>query len=250
MRIEFVANLGFWKKVAFSSLALLLLISVAGFAGWRLRAHILGHSPAQQEMISRKINSPVPDTLRYVESEEGLRSLFMDEKASLAGLFESFGHQDASNASLSLVSLKVGSKYCGMFQKPFRLRLSESSPSTDPYFLLIREITEEGAVALDTEGRERPVTRNFVLNHWGSEISWVYAHKDKARSLTNGRDDSNILEIQRTLIDMGYRVALTGVYDDATQQGLKAFQKDFGLYADGVADFMTRAVLYQMTEAY
>jgi general secretion pathway protein A len=250
MRIEFLANIGFWKKVAFSSLALLLVITVAGFAGWRLRAHILVDSPAQRETISMKINNPVPDTLRYVDSEEDLRSLYLDEKASLAGLFEPFGHQHAGNASLSLVSLKVASKYCGMFQKPFRLRLSESSPSTDSCFLLIRGITEEGAVALDAEGRERRVSRALVFNHLGSEISWVYAHEDKTRSLTNGRDDSNILEIQRTLIDMGYGGALTGVYDDATQQGLKAFQKDLDLHADGVADFMTRAVLYQMTKAY
>jgi peptidoglycan hydrolase-like protein with peptidoglycan-binding domain len=61
-------------------------------------------------------------------------------------------------------------------------------------------------------------------------------------------DVLDILEVQRSLSDTGYAVTPTGVYDDATIQVVKAFQKDLGLEPDGVTDFMTRALLYQMTE--
>lgn len=41
-------------------------------------------------------------------------------------------------------------------------------------------------------------------------------------------DVRDILEVQRSLSDIGYVVAPTGVYDDATIRGVKAFQEDFG----------------------
>lgn len=46
-------------------------------------------------------------------------------------------------------------------------------------------------------------------------------------------DARDILEVQRSLSDIGYAVALTGVYDDATIQGVKEFQEDLGTGLQG-----------------
>ena len=89
---------------------------------------------------------------------------------------------------------------------------------------------------------------DFVLSCWEAKLSWIYAHEDNDLSSTKWMDVRDILEVQRSLSDIGYAVAPTGVYDDATMQGVKAFQEDSGLKPDGVAGFMTRALLYQMTE--
>ena len=40
MRIEPAVNVGFWRKAALSFSVLLLLMALAGFAGWLLRAHL------------------------------------------------------------------------------------------------------------------------------------------------------------------------------------------------------------------
>ena len=144
----------------------------------------------------------------------------------------------------------MDSKYYEMLRKPFRIHLSDSyrNSLSGPSFLLIREITEQGAIALDAQGKEWLVTRDFVLSCWESKLSWVFAHKDKDLSSTGGEDVQDVLEVQRSLNDMGYPVALTGIHDHSMIQGVKAFQEDLGLKPDGVTGFMTRALLYQMTK--
>jgi general secretion pathway protein A len=250
MRIDLGVNAGFWRKAALSSAVLLLLMTLAGFAGWRLRAHLPGNSPVQQDMSSARVLNPVPLLSGYVESGERESTLFLDEKTSLAGLFGLSGQQHTNGALFSLVVFDLDSKYYEMLRRPFRIHLSDSSTGSlaKPSFLLIREITGEGAIAMDAEGKAWLVTRDFVLSCWGSRLSWVYAHEDKDLSSTKGMDVRDIVEVQRSLSDIGYAVAPTGVYDDATIRGVKAFQEDLGLKPDGVTGFMTRALLYQMTE--
>jgi len=249
MRIEPAVNVEFWRKAALSSMVLLLLMTLAGFAGWRLRAHLPGNSPVQQDMSSVKALNSVPPLSGYIESGERESTLFLDEKTSLAGLFGLTGHLYSDRVPFSLVVFDLDSKYYEMFRKPFRIHLSESSTDSlaRPSFLLIREVTEEGAIALDAEGKEWLVTRGFVLSYWEARLSWVYAHEDRDLSARKGMDVRDILEVQRSLSDIGYATAPTGVYDNATIQGIKAFQEDLGLKPDGVAGFMTKALLYQMT---
>jgi general secretion pathway protein A len=250
MRIEPASDGRSWKKAALSSMVLLLLITLAGFAGWGLRGDILGNFPFRQDISSVGSINSVSTLSGYVESGERESAFFLDEKTSLAGLFGLASQQHADNTSLSLVAFDLDSKYYDMFRKPFRVHLPEPSRSSlaGPSFLLIREVSEEGAIVLGTEGKEWWVPRNFVLNCWGTTLSWIYAYEDEDLSSTKGGGIPEILEVQRTLSDMGYAVAPTGVYDDATRQGLKTFQNDFGLKPDGVPSFMTRALLYQITE--
>ena len=53
-----------------------------------------------------------------------------------------------------------------------------------------------------------------------------------------------VVEIQDCLIQMGYLDSITGVYDEATEAAVKAFQRKNGLTADGVAGGRTLEMLF------
>ncbi len=107
---------------------------------------------------------------------------------------------------------------------------------------------QKGAVVIDAEGNERTVTRDFIMRHWGRIVSWIYPPKSKNTILLRGMRSPDVLEIQKTLIDLGYMVKPTGVYDQTTFQEMMRFQKDFGLLTDGIVGPRTRSLLYQMVK--
>ena len=53
-----------------------------------------------------------------------------------------------------------------------------------------------------------------------------------------------VVEIQDCLVQAGYLDSITGVYDDATTEAVKAFQRKNGLTADGVAGERTLVILF------
>ncbi len=53
-----------------------------------------------------------------------------------------------------------------------------------------------------------------------------------------------VVEIQDCLVQAGYLESITGTYDDATEAAVRAFQRDNGLTADGVAGGKTLVILF------
>jgi hypothetical protein len=176
--------------------------------------------------------------------------LFLDEKTSLAGLFDRSNIRLETGDNLGLFSFDVAPEYYVMLKKPFRIHLSASlSPSlTLPHYLLIQRIKDDGAIAVDSEGREHDIARDFILRHWDRKISWVYPYKNKGIRLMKGMRVPDVLEIQSILNTIGYMVNPTGVYDESTYNGVMRFQEDFGLMADGIVGLRTRALFYQMVD--
>jgi hypothetical protein len=244
-----------WKKLLVSTLLLLLLILLAGFAGWILREPISGIFSGKQVSPPVKIVKPIEAPPKAPEPKKEPATLFLEEKESLTGLFSLFSkgpwrkNQGLNEVRLRLISLNVYPADTFMFKKPFRVRLFDPNPVPEagPHYLLIREITEEGAIAIDAEGEERPVTRDFMLNHWSREVSFFYAYEVKHLHLSKGMVVPGVLDLQRRLREVGYGVQSTGVYDEATFQGVTDFQRDLRLKADGIAGPQTRALLFQMT---
>ena len=68
----------------------------------------------------------------------------------------------------------------------------------------------------------------------------------KSATLFLGVNTPEVLELQRTLADMGYMVKMTGIYDQFTFQEIMRFQREFNLQVYGIAGPRTRALLYQM----
>jgi general secretion pathway protein A len=243
--------LGWPKRGAESStvviLFLVLLIIVAGLAGLNFRNHIEGLFSREQEtaLVKHKYGGYVP-----LAAKTNSATLFLDEKTSLAGLFDRSDIKLETDDHLGLFSFNVAPEYHVMLKKPYRIHLSDSLSSSSPFphYLLIRRVMDDGAIAVDAEGREQSVSRSFILRHWDQKVSWVYPYKNKNIHLMKGMRVPDVLEIQRILNNIGYMVNPTGIYDDSTFSGVMKFQEDFGLMADGIVGLRTRALFYQMVD--
>jgi general secretion pathway protein A len=244
------------KRVNALPVLLLLLIILVGFSGWTYRAHIL------------EILSPKKEVSVRVPKREAA-SLSLDEKSSLAGLFRLFREKmgrnsyDAENVHLGLFSFETKIENYSMFRKPFRVLLAHpgpsqspnpfppdrfSEPDSSPRYLLIHTITADGAIAVDAEGKDRLVTRDFIDTHWGQRVSWVYPYENRNIELAKGMRGPGVLNVQKTLKGIGYPVEITGIYDDSTFHNVMKFQARFGLLPDGIVGPRTKALLYQMLD--
>lgn len=255
------------KRVTSSSvLMLVLLIIVAGLGGWNFRKEIIALVSGEVTVTPAPPITPVsvqPIARLQGEGEcakpEIKRaSLFLDEQASIGGLFGLFNANEvrnsrgASEVYLGLYPFYSDPEQYIMFRKPFRVRLAgpnhhpgEALPL--PRYLLIREVTAEGAIAIDADGKERAITRDFILTHWGREVSWVYAYESKPVNLVKGMGGPEIIKLQQALNEIGYSAESTGRYDEATFQHVMRFQADFGLMADGIVGSRTKGLLYQVS---
>jgi len=202
--------------------------------------------------------TPAPE-----EPAEESASLFLNEQGSIGELFRVFyagGRQAPSpqeEVHLGLYAIEAGPEHYVLFKKPFRVRVATALPepgantiSTPPVpeHLLIHEVTPDGAVAIDLEGKERLVTREFLLAHWGYEVCWIYPYEDESIDLIHGMHGPEVIELQRRLNDAGYWVELTGIYDDPTFEKVVRLQTDFGLWADGIVGQRTKGLLYQLSD--
>ena len=249
-----------WRRLVSFGVLLLLLITVAGFAGWSSREQISGmlsgsDGKAVTDEAEKTVAQRIINTEMIKPKEEA--PLFLDEETSLAGLFGLFqkrtdvGDRDLrAGGGLSLVTFNVGPECYVMFKKPFRVMLTESfrDPSEPPQYLLVREVTEDGADAVDAEGKVRTVSKDFIMDRWGQKVSFVYPSDGKTLHLNKGSLSPEVLRVQRILGERGYLVPTTGVYDEATLRGVLNFQQDLGLSADGIVGPRTMSLLYQMTK--
>ena len=204
---------------------------------------------SQDELISPILSDAEPVKVDLPEKEP---ALFLDEKTSVGELFDLFNdmNQGLNRAPLSLVTFDLAPEYYILLKKPFRVQRAGSSNGNaiTPLYLLIRQVTEGGAVAVDAGGREWLLAREFILRHWGEKVSWVYLDRDKNGNLSKGMGVPEVLSVQKTLKAIGYLVEPTGDYDASTVRAVRAFQKDFGIPVDGVVGPRTRALLFQMTQ--
>lgn len=239
---------------------LILLMITAAFAGWNLRSHIL-EVFLKTELSAPREAEKSPAILN--QHQKGLDGLFLDERSSLAGLFDLFraktrsrpGKEEKESLNiddfdLGLVSFRVAPEYFTLFKKPFRVKLSGLLPLSvpRPCYLLICEVTYNSVIAIDGEGNRRPVNRDFILAHWGGTVSAVYPYGESVTYLGSGMKSPAVLKIQRVLDSIGYPVEPNGVFDDQTSREVIRFQRDFDLNEDGIVGRRTMALLFQMTE--
>ncbi|MBN1849647.1 MAG: AAA family ATPase [Deltaproteobacteria bacterium] len=247
------------KRYASFTILLVFLIIAAGLGGWTLSGNIPESflrnvpQPSENYSVKGKIH---PVSIPPSPMDEEPVSLFLDKETSIYMLFRLYHNIINENTvntdedNLSLYSLKLAPEYHVMFRKPFRIHLHDhSNPSSgDSLYLLISRITDDGAIAIDSKGGEQPVTRDFILNHWGEKVSWVYSTQTKDPFLIKGMQIPDVLEVQQSLNKIGYSIRTTGYYGELTAREIMKFQKDFGIMADGIVGPQTRALLYQMVE--
>ncbi len=224
-------------------------------------------------VISENIPSILPEpeikAIRQ-EAERESTNLFLNEQASLAGLCwlghvglfnvkERLDSPAANGIHLALYWFHAKAEQYVMFKKPFRIRVADPAhhPGLDhsgapllPQYLLIREVTADGAIAIDADGKEQLITRDFILTHWGQEVCWMYPYENASANLVKGMSGPDVAKLQQILNEIGYSVEPTGIYDQATFRQVKRFQKDFALMADGIVGARTKGLLYQMSDQY
>jgi len=226
-----------WKQRASYAFLLIVLIIAAGYGGWR-------YKESHMAVDTREDIKPVSKT------DDIKAPLSLDEQKSLSILFSMFygagktENQDFDESYPHLVSYNIAPEYFIIFKKPFRVLMANTDNAAK--YLVIKTVDEKGALAIDADGKERPVDRNFIIGNWGGQVSWVYSSPKKASALLRGVSAPEVIELQKILNDMGYIVKTTGVYDQLTYQEIMKFQKEFGLKSDGIAGPRTRALLYQM----
>ena len=174
-------------------------------------------------------------------------SLFITKKESIGGLFDlAEGSISSENqqggTQMSLVSFPLAAEYFTMLKKPFSIHHGPSG------YLLIQHLTPNGAVSLDADGNTRELPRDFILEHWGGQVTWVYPYSDNGFFLKQGMRSPAVLTLQEIFQDLGYLVTPNGIFDQQTYEEVKKFQDEFGLKADGVVGSRTLALLYQMAD--
>jgi len=242
------------RRAISSAVLVLLLIMVAGFAGWNFRYDFLDlFSPSLKTIPAGPRDVPLQQPK---PEKEAAAPLFLDEKSSLAGLFDLYyanveeGTDLVGGEHLSLIFFMMEPDDCTIFKKPFRVpvSLSPAPSSASPHYLLIREITEAGAIAVDTRGKDRSVSREFLFDHWGQRVSWVYPFENSCPALMRGMSGPDVSEVQRMLKEIGYQVEPTGIFDEATFLEVIRFQRRYSLMSDGIVGRRTKALIYQMTD--
>lgn len=188
--------------------------------------------------------------------------VFLDEQASVGELFRAYYTRGSGSGRkpqddhLRIYSLRAEPALFVTFKKPFRVRMTgppgaletgDPTVSSAPRHLLVVEVAPDGVVAVDADGRDRRLTREFLMDHWGYEVCWIYPFKEDAVDLVRGKYGPEVIELQRRLNDAGYPVEITGIYDEATSGKVVMLQRDFGLEPDGIVGQRTRGLLYQIS---
>ena len=258
----------FWKRVVSPIILLLILIIVAGFAGWNFREHIFNLFSGHEKVAALPARDTQPISIPLkIEKQEA--TIYLDEKMSIKGLFNLYN--DKSNAdgsyvneqNVGMISFEIEPKYFMRFKKPFRILLTHFSPSESsshverdtssnllsfPRYLLIREVTPDGVIAVGADGKEREVSRDFFKSYGEQNVTWIYPYEGKKVDLIKGMSSADVLSVQKSLKKLGYLLELTGVYDDETFSCVMKFQNYFGLSPDGIVGPRTRAFLYQVSD--
>lgn len=197
---------------------------------------------------------PAPPFIRQpIENPQMGDSIYLSDKASLTVLFRLFNIQEIQNDSATgdiypgVFSFKGSPEFYRLFGRPFRVRITSPVDNAIRY-LLVKSVTNGGAIVHDSNGDERTVSEDFILKSWAGEISWLYPYEKASNGLTKGTYGLAVLKIQRMLKQMGYPVEPRGVMDNTTLEQIMRFQLDFGLKPDGTINPGTKALLYQISE--
>ena len=102
-------------------------------------------------------------------------------------------------------------------------------------------------------GRKKKAREEETLKHSLSRffiillvITLLCPHALAAAKLEKGSSGTEVTRMQTALQALGYQLEADGKYGPATVRVVKAFQRDHGLTADGVAGVKTLTLLYQL----
>lgn len=236
-------------RPAFIFLLLFFTFAAVAIAGFSKRDVLFSFIDSPK---NKEITPAIKENTATVKVSKKVPSLFLGDKDSTTQIFSLFyryaaaENNDEKRSRLNLVSFELAPEYYIMLKKPFRINILRDNAAQE--YLLITEVSENGAKCIDSEGDLREISREFLFDNWSGTVSWIYPIYDEDQVLNIGMKAPFLDRMQKTLKEIGYMVSITGIYDMATFNEMKRFQKDFGLRVDGSAGPRTRALLYQMAK--
>jgi general secretion pathway protein A len=192
--------------------------------------------------------APLPNA---VQQPRPIGTATVDERASLSGLFRLFNVQEAQgvfgtdDVYPGLFTFESDPQLYRRFTKPFRLLVNEPFDRS-PSYLLIQEVTTDGAIAIDEKGNTVSVPDDVIRAHWNGEMSWIFPYEEVEGKLRQGMRGIGTLKVQQMLKQLGYTIAVQGTYDSNTFEEVARFQLNHGIQATGIVDTATKALLYQL----
>lgn len=190
---------------------------------------------------------------KYPMIKENITTLFLNEKDSFAFLFDLFrkniasANSDRAESGLTLMEYELLPEYYVTLKMPFRVLMKDIPElNSQRSYLLIDQATEDKVIVIDNNGQRQSVSREYILEYWGGQISFFYQTDTLPKVLKKSMESPEVKRVQEALGKMGYLIEPKGVYDETTVDGVRKFQKDFGLKPDGIAGPRTLALLYNM----
>ncbi len=228
-----------------------VLIGGAAFVGWFYQNQEILKGPVAPVSGAVK-TAPLPR--KPLKPEKKGTALIHDDPSSLTQLFRISNPGKngdgifSGKENLELVTWRINPECYDLLKRPFRMKYAPGASPAIPSdgYILVREMTDNGAVVIDTEGRETHVPTDFILKNCESKISWFYPYSHARKNLVKGMHSSEIFTVQNVLHRNGYPVAVTGLFDETMYREIKKLQKDFGLIPDGIIGPRTMALLYLM----
>jgi general secretion pathway protein A len=163
----------------------------------------------------------------------------LQTRAALARVASSFG--------LEMLALRID------FQRLMRFRLASvvemyelSSP--EPRLRIVRGFSPAGIELTDAVGNLQRLAEAQFIQQWSGQV-YLFQRRglDLRNVLAPGKHHPQVENLQWRLNELGYlQSPPSGVFDEATAQAVRRFQRDHSLQVDGTAGPETKIVLYHL----
>ena len=183
-------------------------------------------------------------TVTAVQSFQSMNSLTVDGIAGPTTQQRLYGDSSSANKvpgslkqfdeSTDVRDMQYALYELGYFQDSINGLYGDSTVNSVKEFQMINGLVVDGVAG--------NATLNLLFSIQAKPAS---ASSGVYETLQKGSEGDSVITLQATLMDLGYLMdAPTGIFDDATFEGLKTFQQYNGLTVDGIAGSTTLEKLY------
>jgi general secretion pathway protein A len=153
----------------------------------------------------------------------------------------------ASSFGLEMLTLRIDLKHLKQFRVAC-LAETYDSHSPEPQFHVVRGSAADGLELTDAAGEIQRIADAEFTQRWSGQVYLFHRRGLELRGiLAPGRQHPQVWSLQQRLGDLGYlQMQPSGVFDEATTEAVRRFQRDHSLQVDGTAGPATKIVLYHL----
>lgn len=205
-----------------------------------------------EEAVRRLTDAASKVSAHYTIDEDGTiyRHVPEELRAWHAGISSWRGRDDVNSRSIGIEIANPGHEfgYRAFPEVQIRAVISLGQQIVKRRGIPLRNVVGHSDVA---PARKTDPGELFPWKHLAGEGLglWAEAKAGQDAALLKGAEDDRVSELQKALARYGYGIEPTGVFDEATETVVSAFQRHFRpAKFDGIADAHTQAVLRALNE--